>query len=199
MNIYFDIETLPAPGESLDLVKSIYDSLTVDKKIKKMSFEEFHKSTALNGDFGKIYCIGLAIDNNDVIVLSGNENNILTKFWELSKSANLFVGHNIMEFDLPFIYKRSIINNVIPSRNLMFARYRNDPIYDTMKEWNKWSTNNTSLDRLAKIFTIKSSKEIMKGSEVYDYYLKNKHDLVYKYCQEDVEVTRNIYKRLNFL
>lgn len=199
MNIYFDIETLPAPGESLDLVKSIYDSLTVDKKIKKMSFEEFHKSTALNGDFGKIYCIGLAIDNNDVIVLSGNENNILTKFWELSKSANLFVGHNIMEFDLPFIYKRSIINNVIPSRNLMFARYRNDPIYDTMKEWNKWSTNNTSLDRLAKIFGIKSSKEIMKGSEVYDYYLKNKHDLVYKYCQEDVEVTRNIYKRLNFL
>lgn len=199
MNIYFDIETLPAPGESLDLVKSIYDNLTVDKKIKKMSFEEFHKSTALNGDFGKIYCIGLAIDNNDVIVLSGNEKDILTKFWEVSKPANLFVGHNIMEFDLPFIYKRSIINNVIPSRNLMFARYRNDPIYDTMKEWNKWSVNNTSLDRLAKIFGIKSSKEIMKGSEVYDYYLKNKHDLVYKYCHEDVEVTRNIYKRLNFL
>lgn len=199
MNIYFDIETLPAPGEVLGLVKSIYNNLITDKKIKNISFEEFHRSTALNGDFGKIYCIAFAIDNDDVIVLSGNEKDILTKFWDVSRLANLFVGHNVMEFDLPFIYKRSIINNVVPSRNLMFARYRNNPIYDTMKEWNKWSTNNTSLDRLAKIFKIKSSKEIMKGSEVYDYYLKNKHEMVYKYCREDVEVTRNIYKRLNFL
>ena len=199
MNIYFDIETLPAAGKVLALVKSTYDNLILENKINKISFEEFHKLTALNGDFGKIYCIAYAIDDNDVVVLTGDEKDILINFWEASKLVNLFIGHNIMEFDLPFIYKRSIINNVKPSRNLMFARYRIDPIYDTMKEWNKWSTNNTSLDRLAKIFGIKSSKEIMKGSEVYNYYINNKHETVYRYCKEDVEVTRKIYKKLNFL
>ncbi|PIP51307.1 hypothetical protein COY43_00390 [Candidatus Berkelbacteria bacterium CG_4_10_14_0_8_um_filter_35_9_33_8] len=199
MKIYLDIETLPADGEILDLVKTTYENLIKDKKIKKTTFEEYHRATSFNGDFGRIYCIAYAINDEKVKVLTGDEKEILTKFWQIAQSVKIFIGHNIMEFDLPFIYKRSIIHNVKPSQNLFFARYRNDPIYDTMREWNKWSSNLTSLDRLAKIFKITSSKDIMKGSEVYDYYLKNQHSLVYKYCQKDVEVTRNVYKKLNFL
>ena len=49
------------------------------------------------------------------------------------------VGHNIYNFDLPFIYKRSVVRGVRPSIELNFARYRNQPIYDTMCEWEKWN------------------------------------------------------------
>jgi hypothetical protein len=46
-----------------------------------------------------------------------------------------------------------------PSVELSFARYRSQPIFDTMHQWNKWSPRKyVSLDRLAKILGLESSK-----------------------------------------
>jgi hypothetical protein len=87
----------------------------------------------------------------------------------------------------------------MPTRQLNFARYRSMPIYDTMREWEKWSMSNaTSLDTLANIFNFKTSKDKMCGSEVYGKYLKKQFDEIYEYCKKDVELTRKIYYKMNF-
>ena len=129
----------------------------------------------------------------------GNEKEILEKFWQLAKDADLFIGHNVMDFDFRFIYKRSIIHRVRPTQDLSFARYRNSPIFDTMKEWEKWGSVGTSLHKLSIALGIDSPKEDgIDGSQVYDYFLAGKTEKIIEYCKRDVLATREIYQRITF-
>jgi predicted PolB exonuclease-like 3'-5' exonuclease len=82
---------------------------------------------------------------------------------------------------------------------LSFARYRSEPIYDAMHEWNQWGYGkNVSLDSLARALGVPTSKGKMDGSEVFAYYKKGKLKEICDYCNADVEVTRKIYKRMQF-
>ncbi len=104
-----------------------------------------------------------------------------------------------MDFDLPFIYNRSRINRVRPSVRLSFARYRSQPIYDTMREWANWNprTPALSLSHLAEILRLEVNKtEGMNGGDVFDAYNDRRHQAIADYCLQDVVVTRATYYRL---
>lgn len=198
-----DIETLPADGENIEVLKKLWEEIRKKNinngKTVEKDFETFFRNTSFQGEFGRILCIAYAIDDEETEVLVGNEKEILQKFWGLAKDVNIFIGHNIMDFDLRFIYKRSIIHGVRPTRELSFARYRSEPIFDTMKEWEKWGAQGVSLHRLSIALGIASPKEEgIDGSKVYDYYLAGKTDEIAKYCKRDVEATRKVYKKMTF-
>ncbi len=203
--LFFDIETIPAKDENKEAaVKITLHKITqrnpktkITGKLKDFAFRQ----SAISGDFGRIFCIGYAINDQDIEIINGTEQEILKEWWEVANQADLFIGHNIMDFDLRFIFKRSIVNNIKPAAkhlNLSFARYRNFPIFDTMREWEKWSSSYVSLDSLAKILDLPSSKDDIDGSQVYDYYLKGKYEEIYTYCKKDVILTREVYKKMTF-
>lgn len=201
--LFFDIETLPAPGDKVDLIKSFWEESRKkngNKELKGLNdFDTFFRNTSFQGEFGRIFCIGYAIDSEPSDCLSGDEKEILQKFWGIAKDCDLFIGHNVMEFDFRFIYKRSIILGVQPSKDLNFARYRNNPIFDTMKEWEKWGAQGTSLHKLSIALDLASPKEEgIDGSKVYDYFLAGKGDEICEYCKRDVDATRRVYKRMIF-
>ena len=203
MKLFLDIETLPAPGEKMELLKSFWEDSRKKNGGKIIpninDFDTFFRNTSFQGEFGRILCIGYAIDNEPADCISGDEKEMLRKFWGLAKDANLFIGHNVMDFDLKFIYKRSVILNVRPSRDLSFARYRNNPIFDTMHEWEKWSGKGTGLHRLTLAMGLASPKEEgIDGSKVYDYFLAGKTNEIFEYCKRDVEATRKVYNRITF-
>jgi len=192
--LYLDIETIPVSEEFHNDLRLLHD-----KKKKNEDFEQFLRQTAFDGSFGIIVCIGYAIDDGEANVLHNKEEKIMLKeFWEIAKDANLFIGHNIMDFDLRFIYQRSVINDVKPTRDLSFARYRNYPIYDTMKEWVKWSLNSLSLGHLALAMGIPTPKDEIDGSQVYEFYKKGELPKILAYCKKDVETTRAVYKKMTF-
>ena len=85
-----------------------------------------------------------------------------------------FIGHNIIKFDLPFIWKRSVINDV--------------------ETWSGYG-NRISADNLCKILNIKGKTEGMDGSLVYDTWQVNPLKVV-QYCQDDVEMVKQIHERL---
>ena len=200
MNLFFDIETIPAEEAKHEILHEIHKKKLADGKKVTEKFEEYLLATSFDGAFGCIVCIGYATDDDPADVLQGEEKDILTKFWEIAKGANLFIGFNNMDFDLRFIYQRSIINHVPPTRNLSFARYRSDPIFDLMHEWNKWDQrSHISLDTLAKALGIPSSKDGgIEGKDVWQAYKDGKIKEICEYCKRDVEVTRQIYKRMTF-
>lgn len=201
--LYLDIETLPAGEEAREILKMLHDK----KKKKKNDMEDFEQyllGTTFDGSFGRILCIGYAINDEptEVLYFDGDEKKMLEEFWNIAADANLFIGHNIIDFDMRFIFQRSVINGIKPSwddRDLSFARYRSYPMFDTMREWTKWSMNNIGLEHLALALGIPSPKDGIDGSQVYKFYQEGKVKEICDYCQRDVETTREVYKRIAFI
>lgn len=204
--ITIDIETLPAS----EVLGSDYLS---DGALKKDDYEK----TALSGDFGRVLCIGYIIEDGRGVESSGvigwdeaigrfkcDERACLTEFWRIMRGfrseTDQIVGHNIFDFDLKFIYKRSIVHGVRPTVDLSFARYRSRPIYDTMCEWERWSFGSRiKLDRLARVLSLPSSKtDGIDGSCIFRLFEQGQHQLIHDYCCRDVELTRSIYRRMVF-
>jgi len=199
IKLFFDIETLPSADEHRE---GHLEILRKKKGNGDLVDNEVHSMTSFEGTFGRICCIGIIKEGpNGIIqkeVFSGTEKEMLTKFWKAAEGVWRFVGHNIWAFDLPFIYKRSIINGVKPLP-LNFARYRNVPIYDTMMEWELWNIMKAQkLDTLAQVLGLPTSKDEMDGSMVADYYNKGRLEDIYKYCMKDVELTRKVYYKMTF-
>lgn len=191
--IFLDIETVPT-----DL--SLQENGLLEAQIQ-LNEAELIKKLSLSAVTAKIICICYAIEpplDCEVQALRGEETEIINAFWKLAADCNLFVGHNILDFDLRFIYQRSIIHQIKPSRDLPFARFRNAPIYDTMQEWSKWGREHASLDTLSKALSIPSPKENLDGSKVYPYYRAGKLAEIVEYCKRDVDSTRQVYRRLTF-
>ena len=199
VKLFFDIETIPSSEENWEEHRKI---LKGKNSNSAKSEKALHELTSFEGTFGRICSIGIIKENETQIlqkeVFSGPEKEILEAFWKASSDVDRFIGHNIWAFDLPFIYKRSIIFGVKP-RALNFARYRNLPIYDTMCEWDLWNFGKTQkLDTLARVLGLPSSKDKMDGSMVWPYYREGRIDEINKYCMKDVELTRKVYYKMTF-
>jgi predicted PolB exonuclease-like 3'-5' exonuclease len=191
--LFFDIESVPTDH-------SLQDNGLLDKQIK-LDEAELIKKLSLSAVTAKILCLAYAIDppgDSPVNVLIGEETAVIQNFWKLAMDANLFVGHNILDFDLRFIWQRSVIHQIKPTRDIPFTRFRNNPVFDTMQEWSKWGREHVSLDSLAKALGIPSPKESLDGSKVYPYYRAGKLAEIYEYCKRDVDTARQVYRKLSF-
>jgi hypothetical protein len=200
-----DIETLPS-------------AVPVDTGcVGRKGGEDAQARTALSGDFGRILCIGFADEDGSGRITRGclgwddvakkfhcDERATLSVFWKMMRGfrqrVDRVVGHNLFDFDLKFIYKRSVVHGIRPSVELSFARYRNQPLFDTMCEWERWGYGSKiSLDRLAHVLNLPTSKcDGMDGSRVSELFEAGEHQKIYDYCLRDVELTRLIYRRMTF-
>ncbi|MBK8810559.1 MAG: hypothetical protein IPN69_07475 [Acidobacteria bacterium] len=198
----FDCETIPA----------------ADAESPFWSNEEERSKTSLDGNFGRLLCIGYVTEfsdgrplgygcfgwNEEEGILAADERSTLSGFWQMladfDVSRDLLVGHNIFEFDLPFIVKRSIVNGVRPTVNFNLARYRNRPIYDTMRVWDCWASRGwTSLGKLAFALGLPSPKDgDVGGSNIFENWQAGRHREIYEYCMRDVKTTRNVFRKMNF-
>lgn len=190
--LYLDIETLPAPDRLKPVVQEQYDR----QPGRSASFEDYYRGTALNANFGQILCIGYARDDAPTKVLQGDEAEQLRTFWTIAADADLLVGHAILNFDLPFIIKRSIILGIQPSKTYTLTREGASGVFDTKKAWDIGAGPAISLDVFAKIFDLPTSKIGIDGSQVYDFFLEGRLDEITAYCARDVDLTRSIYLRL---
>lgn len=198
--LFFDIETIPASADKHEVLREIHTKKLRDGKKVAEAFEDFLSFTNFDGAFGRIACISYAINNQSVATLSGDEKDILKRFWDIARSIDLFVGFNIIDFDMRFVIQRSVVWNIRPTKYLSFARYRSDPMYDVMYEWSKWNMQDKiSLDSLAKALGFKSSKGgAIEGKDVAKAYEDGRIKEICEYCEKDVELTRKIYKKMVF-
>ncbi len=165
------------------------------------SEEQYLKRLSLSALTARVLCLGYAFEppvGAPAQVFSGDEPEILREFWALAGSVDLFVGHNVLDFDLRFVCQRSIIHRIKPSREIPFARFRNAPIYDTMHEWTKWGREGVKLDSLALALDLPSPKDGMDGSKVYPAFVAGRLGEIYDFCRGDVETVRLVYRRLKF-
>ncbi|MEI9958845.1 MAG: ribonuclease H-like domain-containing protein [Ferruginibacter sp.] len=110
-----------------------------------------------------------------------------------------FAGHNIKEFDMPFICRRLLINGLPIPAYLNFQNMKpwDTNIVDTFQYWRFGDYKNyTSLKLLAAALGVPSPKDDIDGSMVAEVYWKEKNlERIVTYCQKDVLTTGNIILR----
>jgi hypothetical protein len=191
--LFLDIETVPTP-------EALAESGLNDVQLQ-LDEAEIIKRLSLSAMTARILCLAYAVEpprDSPVEVLSGDENEIIRSFWRLAADTQLFVGHNVLDFDLRFIYQRSIIKQIKPSREIPFARFRNSPVFDTMHEWSKWGREHVKLDLLAKGLRLPSPKAECDGSQVYTFYKAGRVAEICAYCKTDVDTVRKIYRFMTY-
>jgi hypothetical protein len=213
MNIVLDIETFPCDEQTKQLLPEIQPPAKLNSnnhdewrcntlpQLKEKQYLE----TALNGTFGRVICIGMLIfdsKNNyhqGKVLYGQNERELLKKFWSVVKEYHkpLIITHNGLGFDIPFLLKRSVINETKPSYVPNLARFRTDSIYDTMAIWANWDfKNNIKLNLLAKILGV--GQKTGTGLSIFDMWSSGKFQEVVNYCFHDVYITYACYCKMNY-
>ena len=176
--------------------------------------ENTYSRAAIYAEYGKIVCISCGYfvkENNETILrtksfYNTDEKILLQEFSELLKhkifnSANSYLaGHNVKEFDIPYIARRMIIHQLELPNQLKIAGKKPWEInfLDTLDLWKFGDYKHyTSLDLLAHIFNVTSSKDDIDGGMVHDvYYNENNLERIKIYCEKDVDTTSKVLLRL---
>lgn len=190
---------LDSMGERLDLFAA-----GAAEERRRAEDEQYAKS-AFDATFSSIVCIGM-LEFTDhfeprgaVAWYGGDERELLRRFW--SKLAQdrptLFITHNGLGFDLPFLKKRSIIHQVKPSFDINLAKFRTEPVYDTMAIWSNWDTRGwVKLDVLARALDVETKSG--SGEQVAAMWEKGQRLELARYCLQDTYVTYACYCKMNF-
>ncbi len=216
--LVFDIETVPG-HKTWDEVPTDLQPLWA-RKAKQLKIpeeispaESFVDQAGIYAEFGKVVCISVGFFtrteggkyNLRVTSFYGDdERTLLQEFGQLlSKhfnTANHFlVGHNINEFDIPYVCRRMIVHGLELPDLIDIAGKKPWEVkhIDTMQYWKFGDYKSyTSLKLLAAILGIPTPKDDIDGSDVARVYWQD-HDLprIVTYCQKDVVTTARLLQR----
>lgn len=213
--LFLDIETVPeeAHFHSLDdEMKTLWEQKTQYQRKDDFGPEEFYDRAGIWAEFGKIVCVSVGyfvvkgdIRNFRVTSFIGDEKKILRDFNNLlnnhfNQAQHILCGHNAKEFDIPFLARRMIINQIpIPNKlNLFGKKPWEIPHLDTLELWKFGDYKHfTSLKLMCKVLGIPSSKGDIDGSQVgHVYYVEKDIDRIVTYCEKDTIAVAQIFLRL---
>jgi len=175
----------------------------------------FELRAGIYAEFGKIVTIGIGMftegDNGDLglrtkYFSSHDERQLLIDFKSLMEKLGpntRLCAHNGKEFDFPYISRRMLVNDISLPETLNQSGRKpwEIPHLDTMEMWKFGDFKHyTSLDLLAAIFNLPSSKGVMDGSQVSEVYYKEKDlDKISTYCIGDVVTVAQLFLRMKGL
>ncbi len=227
--LFLDIETVSAQAsyEELDETfkalwkrKASFLLRQTEEELKEEDAAAAYTDKAgIFAEFGRIVCISVGILHKDDSATwqlrlksfaSENEAELLGLFKELldkhyadTRNTGL-CGHNIKEFDIPYLCRRMWVNQIpLPIALDLSGKkpWETQHLIDTLEMWKFGDRKNyTSLKLLAALFGIPSPKDDIDGSEVGRVFWEEK-DLprIARYCEKDVLATVQLYLKYHFL
>ena len=226
LTIFFDIETLPSADARLieEIADSIQPPSRMSKpetiaawiaNEKPEAIREAVAKTSLDGGTGRLASIAFAVGHGDIMCevaveadgtsSEDTERWLLTAFFDACEAVKvkyagappIMCGHNILGFDLRWLWKRAVILGVpIPWWWPHDAKsWDTDRVYDTMVAW-EGPGGRIRQDVLARRLGIKGKPGGFDGSMVAQAWIDGEHDRVRDYCADDVRCVREIYHRL---
>jgi hypothetical protein len=212
-----DIETVPAwenfsamPAE----LKELY--LKKSQRLKKegeSEEEQYFNHAGIYAEFGKVVCITLGIFRKEKETLQlrlksfagHDEKKLLAEFCDLldhhyhKTDRFQFAGHNVREFDIPFLSRRLLVNRLPLPALLDISGKKPWEVHmlDTLQMWRFGDVKHyTSLKLLALILGIDSPKDDIEGKDVGSVYWHEKNlDRIVAYCQRDVTTVAQLILR----
>ena len=207
MKVVLDIETVQAPKEEWAKLAGVDLAAAEDllRAGEAAQQDKDYEKSSFDATFSRIVCIGV-IAFSDAMEPQGsmawygaNERELLREFWERLAQLRpaLFITHNGLGFDLPFIKKRSVIHQVKPTIEIGLAKFRTDPVYDTLAIWSNWETRGwVKLDVLARALGVATKSG--SGKQVAEMWATGRGKEIAEYCLQDCYVTYACYSKMTF-
>ena len=216
-----DIETVSGE-EHFHLLPDEWQHLWTEKisrqlPVDKTAGEFYPMRAAILAEFAKVVCISFGYfkkeDNEWKLriksICSDNELQLLTDFTKTlvqihsNKQNWIFTGHNIKEFDIPFLCRRMLVNDVEIPAYIDFQNMKpwESPVIDTLHLWRFGDYKHyTSLKLLAAVLGVPSPKDDIDGSMVGKVFYEEKNlPRISTYCEKDVVTVANIMLRFKGL
>jgi len=176
----------------------------------------YQQKAGIFAEFAKVICISVGFiqqedDGNWRMKLKSfagdDEKVVLTEFCALLQKyyqdpeKHRLCGHNIKEFDIPFLCRRLMIHGLsLPSLLDLSGKkpWQTSHIADTMDMWRFGDFKNyTSLNLLAAVLDIESPKDDIDGSMVGKVYWDEKNlPRIVTYCEKDVYTVAQVALKL---
>ncbi len=215
--LFIDIETVSEKATYQNLTEN-WQELWTEKTQRILPSEntaaEFYEQRAgVMAEFAKVICISIGYFRYEGEVMqlriksfyADEEKKLLQDFiatlnqMEIQNNKWCFAGHNIKEFDIPFLCRRLLINGMPIPEYIDFQNMKpwETNSIDTFQYWRFGDYKNyTSLKLLAAALGIASPKDDIDGSQVGTVYWKeNNLQRIVTYCQKDIITTANILLR----
>lgn len=214
MRLYLDIETIPT--QSPDVRAMIAESVTPPARMSKpetiaaweknersAAVEEAIAKTALDGTYGHVCCIGVAVDDSDPTAYMIEDvsdeartiNHVLNGIKAEARDLPVIIGHNVVNFDIRFLWQRAIILGVpMPHWFPRDPKPWGHDVFDTMTAF-AGQRGTIGMDRLCRALNVEGKGDI-DGSMVGQLWEAGEYDAIAKYCMADVERTRAIHRRM---
>ena len=222
--MFLDIETVPQQANLTDISEDLAHLWEekyhlIQKRMPEKYSEEttaaeaFANSAGIYAEFGKIVCIsvgfihfkGLEMHFRTKSFAGDDEKKLLTDFAQLlakfcTSREHTLCGHNIKEFDIPYICRRMLINGIpLPSILQISGKKPWEIAFiDTLELWKFGDYKNyTSLKLLTAVFGIPTPKDDIDGSQVASVYYNEKNvERIAVYCQKDVVATAQVFLKM---
>lgn len=220
--ICLDIETVPGVSDFSVMpeeLKELY--LKKSERLKAQDEtpeEQYFNHAGIYAEFGKVICISLGIFKKEKetgewhfrlkSIYGDDEKKLLLEFAELLKHYQhpnhfQFCGHNIREFDVPYLCRRMLIQGIPLPAMLDISGKKPYEVFmvDTMQLWRFGDYKHfTSLKLLAALFGIQSPKDDIDGKDVGRvYWLEKDLSRIINYCQKDVVTVAQLILRFKGL
>lgn len=210
-------EELPDTLQELWWEKAKYLAKPADGELAEEEIAELYtQRAAIYAEFGKIICISVGFvvrDKDQVLRLrlksfaSPVEGALLDDFCDLllkyynNPDKYYLCGHNIKEFDIPYICRRLLVNQIAlpPALDLYGKKpWETKHLLDTMELWKFGDKKSyTSLKLLAAILDFPSPKDDISGADVGRvFWEENDLPRIAHYCEKDVLATVQLFLRL---
>jgi len=214
--LFLDIETVPCVYKFEDLDPKTQDLYTLKTRFiqerEEKSASEVYDRAGIYAEFGKVICISTAFINGNTLRVKSfygdDEAVVLKEFGQLLNkyfaSDNQYLcGHNIKEFDMPFLARRMIINGLELPNMLDLAGKKPWEVrhLDTMELWKFGDYKHfTSLSLLTHIFDIPTPKDDISGADVSRVYWEEKDlERIKVYCEKDTVAVAQLLMRFKNL
>jgi len=200
--LFLDIETVPCVYNFEDLDPKTQDLYALKTRFiqerEEKSAQEAYDRAGIYAEFGKVICISTAFVNGNTLRVKSfygdDESVLLQEFAQLlnkyfSAENQYLCGHNIKEFDIPFLARRMMINGLELPNAIDLAGKKPWEVrhLDTMELWKFGDYKHfTSLSLLTHIFGIPTPKDDISGSDVSRVYWEEEDlERIKVYCEKD--------------
>jgi len=170
---------------------------------KEGAIDEAIEKSVFNGGLCHIAQIQYAHGDGDIVVLQGQEEEILPSFFQFLADNDLnvksFVGHNISGFDIRVLKQRACVLGMrVP--NVLARAIRSKPwdglIFDTMLEWSGSYKDWVSMDNLCYYLGIDTPKGVVDGASFGKHYEAGEMEMLKQYGIDEIVALKSVYKLL---